>query len=353
MKDLTEKALMLAETLGGKSGLNCIAELDPTAAEQAESGGKDLPLAGIPVLVKDNIDVKGLHTTAGSLALTDNLAVSDAPIIANLRRSGAVILGKTNMTEFANYVSNSMPPGYSSRGGQVIHAVDPRLSPSGSSSGSGVAVSAGIVPMAIGTDTHFYIIHCALANGICGLKPPIGCLSREGIVPISASFDSAGPMARNLSDALKLYSAMRDDPLPELRPSRLNQLRIAVNRAGEETLPAVVRGALGQFTDLLESCGTVIGEVRQPSAPEQGIMMQWEFKPMLEAYLKGSSARFRTLEEIVDYYESNPGTMMKYGDARMRAALDETPGGLQGKPYLDAVKVREETIARETEELSA
>ena len=187
MTDLTETALMLAESLGGRSGLNCIAELDPTASEQArklmESGKENLPLAGIPVLIKDNIDVKGLHTTAGSLALEDNIAVSGAPIISNLRRNGAVILGKTKMTEFANYVTDGMPAGYSSRGGQVIHAVDPHLSPSGSSSGSGVAVSARIVPMAVGTDTSFSIIACALANGICGLKPPIGSLSQEGIIP--------------------------------------------------------------------------------------------------------------------------------------------------------------------------
>ena len=102
-------------------------------------------------MVKDNIDVKGLHTTAGSLALEDNIARTDAPVIRNLRRNGAVILGKTNMTEFANYVTQGMPGGYSSRGGQVIHAVSPDLDPLGSSTGSAVAVAAGIVPMAVGS----------------------------------------------------------------------------------------------------------------------------------------------------------------------------------------------------------
>ena len=141
----TEKALVLARSIGGKNGLNCIAELDETAAEQAgaqEADRQGRPLAGIPVLVKDNIDVKGLHTTAGSLALADNIAPEDAPVIRNLRRNGAVILGKTNMTEFANFTTEGMPGGYSSRGGQVIHAVNPNLSPSGSSSGSAVAVAA-------------------------------------------------------------------------------------------------------------------------------------------------------------------------------------------------------------------
>lgn len=355
--NLLEKALYLAETIGGRSGLNCIAELDHAVYEQAElqteTGEKGFPLSGIPVLIKDNIDVKGLHTTAGSLALEDNIAMSDAPIVSNLRRNGAVILGKTNMTEFANYVSDGMPAGYSSRGGQVIHAVDPKLSPSGSSSGSGVAVSAGIVPMAVGTDTSFSIIACALANGICGVKPPIGSLAQEGIVPIAPSFDSAGPLARNLSDALKLYSAMRDEPLPGLSPARLDKLNIAVNRADEDTLPEDLRIFMKRFLGQLESEGTKISEVQQPSAPEQRIMMQWEFKPALEAYLKNASASKKTLTEIVDYYENHPETMMKYGDTRLRASLDETPGGLQSLPYLEAVKIQKETISRVIKEISA
>ncbi len=355
--DLTEKALAAAETLGGKSGLNCIAELDPAAIEQARAvksnSSRDLPLAGIPVLVKDNIDVKGLHTTAGSLALADNIAKSDAPIITNLRRNGAVILGKTNMTEFANYVTDGMPGGYSSRGGQVIHAVDPALSPSGSSSGSAVAVSAGIVPMAVGTDTSFSIIHCAAANGICGLKPPIGQLPQKGIIPIAASFDSAGPFARNLSDALKLYSGMRDEPLPVLTPARLDKLNIAVNRANEETIPKDMPGSLRAFIRRIEAEGVKISEVRQASVPEMRTMMKWEFRPMLEDYLKQSEASIKSLEGIVEYYESHPDTMMKYGDSRLRASLDDTSDGLHGKPYLDAVKVREKTIERVSREIGA
>lgn len=229
----TEKALRMVEKIGGKNELNCIAELDPTAIGQAraldESDNGNLPLRGVPVLVKDNIDVKGLHTTAGSMALDDNIALSDAPVIRNLRQNGAVILGKTNMTEFANYVTQDMPGGYSSRGGQVLHAVDRKLSCSGSSSGSAVAVAAGIVPMAIGTDTCHSITACAKFNGICGLKPPAGTLSAEGIIPIAKTLDSAGPMAQNFPDTLKLYSAMRDEPLRDLMPKKPNHLRIAVS----------------------------------------------------------------------------------------------------------------------------
>ena len=356
MEDMnqTENALALAVSIGGKNRLNCIAELDETALEQAkaqEAAKQDKLLAGIPVLVKDNIDVKGLHTTAGSLALADNIAREDAPVIRNLRRNGAVILGKTNMTEFANYTTEDMPGGYSSRGGQVIHAVNPKLSPTGSSSGSAVAVAAGIVPMAVGTDTSHSVTGCAMFNGICGLKPPVGTLSAEGIIPIARTLDSAGAMARNLTDALKLYSAMRDEPLPELKPLRMKGLRIAVNRANREAFEESRKRFLDSLLKKLKVGGAVTGEVDQGAAPEMVTIMRWEFRPMLEDYLKKSTAERKTLAEIVAYYEANPDTMMKYGDTLLRAALDETPGGLQGKPYLDALEVRREAIARVTAEI--
>ena len=350
----TEKALALAESIGGKNRLNCIAELDETAAEQAkaqEADKQDGLLAGIPVLVKDNIDVKGLHTTAGSLALADNIAREDAPVVRNLRRNGAVILGKTNMTEFANYVTDGMPGGYSSRGGQVVHAVNPKLSPAGSSSGSAVAVAAGIVPMAVGTDTSHSITGCAMFNGICGLKPPVGALSAEGIIPIARTLDSAGAMARNLTDALKLYSAMRDEPLPELKPLKINGLRIAVNRANSKALKISQKRFLNSLLQKLEAGGAVTGEVDQEAATEMPVIMQWEFRPMLEEYLEKTTAQRKTLAEIVAYYEANPDTMMRYGITLLRAALDKTPGGLQGKPYLEALEARREAIERVTAEI--
>ena len=356
MEDMnqTENALVLAESIGGKNRLNCIAELDETALEQAkaqEAARQDKLLAGIPVLVKDNIDVKGLHTTAGSLALADNIAREDAPVIRNLRRNGAVILGKTNMTEFANFTTENMPGGYSSRGGQVIHAVNPKLSPTGSSSGSAVAVAAGIVPMAVGTDTSHSVTGCAMFNGICGLKPPVGTLSAEGIIPIARTLDSAGAMARNLTDTLKLYSAMRDEPLPELNPLRTDELHIAVNRANGEAIQGSRKHFLNSLLEKLKAGGAATGEVDQGAAPEMVTIMRWEFRPMLEDYLAKSTAERKTLAEIVAYYEANPDTMMKYGDTLLRAALNETPGGLQGKPYLDALAARREAIAQVTAEI--
>ena len=345
------RALALARANAGGRGLNCVAEVDETALAQAEAivsrrDAEALPLCGVPVLVKDNVDVHGLHTTAGSLALEDNLAREDAPVVRNLRRNGAVILGKTNMTEFANFTTRGMPGGYSSRGGQVLHAAGSTLSPSGSSSGSGVAVAAGVAPMAVGTDTSFSIIACAQANGVCGLKPPAGALSGEGIVPIAPTLDSAGPMARTLRNALRLYSAMRDEPLPALEPARLDGLRIAVNAANgdkvSEGQARFIRGAL----DRLKRAGAVQGDVNQPPSPHMMTIMTWEFMPALEAYLSKAPASQKTLADIVAFYEAHPETMMKYGDSLLRAALDETPGGLEGAPYREAMAARKEAIGR-------
>ena len=343
-----EKSLKKAQRLGGKSGLNCIAELDMTVLQQMRELVKcekeDLPLYGVPILVKDNIDVKGLHTTAGSLALSDNVATKDAPVIKNLRKNGAIILGKTNMTEFANYVTQGMPGGYSSAGGQVIHAINSKVNPSGSSSGSAVAVSGGIVPMAVGTDTSFSVIACAQTNGICGLKPPVGTLPSEGIIPIATTLDSAGTMARNFTDTLKLYSAMRKEPFPKVEEAKLKGLRIAVNQANESMVSEGQKKYLSHVLRKLEKKGVIIEEVTQNPTPYLKTIMKYEFKVKLEEYLKNATASKKNLAEIVEYYEAHPETMMKYGDSYLRASLEETEGGLLSEEYCEAMQVRKEMM---------
>ena len=347
------KALENAARIGGKDGLNCIAGLIETAdvekvvAESATEG----PLAGIPVLVKDNIDVAGFPTTAGSLALEDNLASSDAMVIRNLRKNGAVIIGKTNLTEFANYVSPVMPGGYSSRGGQVIHAVSPDLNPLGSSTGSAVAVAAGIVPMAVGTDTCHSITACAMGNGICGLKPPAGALSQEGILPISKTFDSAGALAMNVTDVIRLYNAMRSEPLPEIKPTAPADLRIAVNIFQADVNDEGKKAFLNELIGLLKANGAQMGEVNEPFALQVATIMKWEFKTELEAYLKEHAARLKTLEEIVEYYEANPETMMKYGDDFLRGALDEIQEDF-AEEYRKAMDDRKNAIRDVQDEIS-
>lgn len=339
-----------------ESQLNSVSQIDPTAVKQAkrldiQGYNNKLPLYGIPILVKDNIDVRGLRTTAGSLALKDNIADKDASIIRNLRNNGAVILGKTNMTEFANYTSDGMMQGYSSYGGQVIHVVNSELSPGGSSSGSAVAVSATLVPAAIGTDTSFSVIGCAQENGICGLKPPMGTLSSKGIIPISKTFDSAAPMAENFSDVLLLYSAMRDVPLHEVKESNIAELKIAVNTVNQEKVSEGQMEVLSKIVHELKTNGAAVSEIYEPFSPYQGLIMKYEFKIQLEKYLKDSNSSMKTLKEIVGYYESNPATMLKYGDTRLRGALYETTGGYLAEPYLEAVKEREKVIEKVRNEL--
>lgn len=342
-QEMTRDALDRMAARGGADALNCVAETAPDAMTQA--AGLDaradraaLPLFGVPVLVKDNIDAAGLHTTAGSLALTDNLVTADAPVVANLRRCGAVIVGKTNMTELANYTTQNMPNGYSSRGGQVIHAWDATLDPSGSSSGSGVAVSAGIVPLAVGTDTSFSIIACAQANGVCGIKPPVGVLPGTGIVPIARSLDSAGPMANTVGDALTMLSAMRDQPLPDIQPT--GKLRIAVNTANAGRVSAEQRAYLDSVLARLKGCGAQIDVIEQPSTPLLGEIMRWEFGPHLADYLRASNAAVKSLAELVACYEAHPDTMMRYGITCLRAALDATPGGLASAHYAEIMAQR-------------
>src|SRR6059036_3557801 len=219
---LTERFLERVEAYD-RSGprLNAVLEVNPDAREIAEaldreraSSGDRGPLHGIPVLLKDNIcTADRLHTSAGSLAFKDVVALRDAFLVTRLREAGAVILGKTNMTEWANFMTTGMPAGYSSRGGQVVNPYEAALSPGGSSSGSAVAVTADLCTVAVGTETSGSILSPANQNSVVGIKPTVGLVSRSGIVPIAASQDTAGPLARTVADAAALLGVLaRADP---------------------------------------------------------------------------------------------------------------------------------------------
>ncbi|MEO5810370.1 MAG: amidase family protein, partial [Sphingomicrobium sp.] len=192
--------------------LHSIIALDPTAMAQAQAvdaSGRSGPLAGRPVLLKDNIEAAGpLPTTAGSLALKDNVTGRDAPLVARLRAAGAVILGKTNLSEWANIRSAKSISGWSAVGGQTRNPYALNRNTCGSSSGSGAAVAAGIVDYAIGTETDGSVTCPASLNGIVGLKPTVGLVSRTYIVPISASQDTAGPMTHSVRQAAELLTAI-------------------------------------------------------------------------------------------------------------------------------------------------
>src|SRR6187549_1023353 len=195
--------------------LNSVIELNPDALKDADAldaerkaGKLRGPLHGIPVLIKDNVDVAGMVNSAGSLALADNRPKQDAFLVTRLRGAGAVILGKTNLSEWANFRSTRSSSGWSSRGGQTKNPYVLDRNPCGSSSGTGSAIAASLAAVGVGTETDGSIICPASVNGLAGLKPTVGLVSRSGIIPISVSQDTAGPMARTVADVALLLTAM-------------------------------------------------------------------------------------------------------------------------------------------------
>ena len=314
---LTRYYLRRIETYDQPCGLNSVAFFDPTSIRQAQQldkrrDKKDLPLFGLPILIKDNIDVAGLPTTAGSCMLTDNIAVKDAPIVANLRKNGAVILGKTNMTEFAHYTSDDMPNGFSSRGGQVHCAYDANHDPSGSSTGSAVAMSAGFCAAAVGTDTCFSIVGCVTEHGVTGFKPGCGSLPGTGIIPIATTIDMAGPITKTVEDAMLVYSGMADKQTT-VQPAHIKGLRLAVNTYGLDDLPQEERDSYQRLLDVLQKNGAVVQQVCHPNSPHQRIIHRCEFREDLERYLANKKVRRGTLESIIKGYKADPEVRMPYG----------------------------------------
>lgn len=325
---LTRHYLLRIDQYDQPRGLNTVAFFDPTALEQAKKLDKrkdrgDLPLFGLPVLIKDNIDVAGLPTTAGSRTLADNIARKDAPIVANLRKNGAIILGKTNMTEFANYVADRMPNGFSSRGGQVRNAYDPAFDPSGSSTGSAVAVSAGFCAAAIGTDTSFSIVGCAAHNGVTGFKPGCGSLPSKGIIPIATTVDMAGPLTRTVEDAMLLYSGLRNKPF-HVQPAHIKGLRIGVNTFGMEKVSQTQLNRCQALLDDLQQDGAEVRQMHHPYSPHQRIIQRCEFREDLEAYLADTAAVRCTLEKIIKGYKADPEARMPYGIDILEAAMEHS-----------------------------
>ncbi len=352
-EELTKMYLDRLRKFGGKDGLNVLSQVNPDALSDARrldaAADKSGALFGLPILVKDNIDVRGLYTTAGSMTLRDNLAQKDAPVIENLRKAGAVILGKANMTEFANYISKDMHNGYSSFGGQVCHAYDRSHDPSGSSTGSAVAVSAGLCAAAIGTDTSFSIVVCAMENGVTGLKPTHGALSGEGIIPIAYLLDSAGPITRTFEDALLIYGAMRGADHEPVKAAKAEDLRILVNTVNRDWQSEIQRGMTDALLEKLCAAGAEITETEHPYQRLQMTLMRCAYKHDLEVYLSGTKVQNRTLEQIIEAYKQNP-EWMPYGidilEDSLERSMDETE-------YAEALKMREKVREELISELQA
>lgn len=331
--------------------LNTVAEINESALKQAREldsrkTGRDGILFGLPLLIKDNIDVAGLHTTAGSVALSDNLAETNAAVVENIIRNGGIIMGKTNMTEFANFTSKGMPNGYSSKGGIVQNAYDSKKDPGGSSTGSAVAVSAGFCSMAVGTDTSFSIVGCATENGITGLKPQSGVLSSRGIIPISSTLDSAGALSRDLSDAILLYSGMLETPFAPIQSIPVKELKIGINLYNREMVSEAQCQRYERLFGTLRGEGARFFEMTQPYTPYQYDIMLCEFKRDLECYLSHSSAKLKTLDDIIAFYEADGQTRMKYGISTLQdAARKSAEDSIYREAMAERARMRSQVVS--------
>ena len=345
--------------------LNAVLEVNPQALEIAEAldgervstGARGL-LHGIPVLLKDNVATADrLHTSAGSLGLKNVVARADAFLVTRLRAAGAVILGKANMTELANFMTTGMPAGYSSRGGQVVNPYGASLSPGGSSSGSAVAVAAGLCAVAVGTETSGSILGPANQNSVVGIKPTLGLVSRSGIVPIAASQDIAGPLARTVADAAALLGALtgidpRDgatrasrghadrDYTPCLDPRGLEGARIGVPRAVFfEGLSAAEAPVIEAALHALRGLGAILVDPADiPTAREvtdfRSDVMLYEFKRDLNRYLTGLGAAspVKSLRDLIHFNEQRPREMLRFGQVLLLAA--QATSGLRAPTYV-------------------
>ncbi|MGH8495639.1 MAG: amidase [Gammaproteobacteria bacterium] len=354
--------------------LRSIIEINPDALEIAaaldderRASGARGPLHGIPVVLKASIDTGDeMATTAGSLALAGHHAPDDAFLVARLREAGAVILGKANLSEWANFRSQRSSSGWSSLGGQTRNPYDPNRNPCGSSSGSAVAVSANLTVLAIGTETDGSIICPAAINGIVGIKPTLGLVSRDGIIPIAHSQDTAGPMARSVRDAALLLDVLAaedaTDPATRSRPASvpdyaagltadgLRGKRIGVlrtyNAAGnDERIRNILDGAIAT----LESAGAGIVDPVEIDTKGMGDaeyeVLLYEFKADLNDYLFASKAPLKSLEEIIEFNAANVETVMPYfGQDIMQES--QAKGPLTDKEYVEALATSKR-IARE------
>ena len=285
---------------------------------------------GIPVLVKDNIDVRGMPTTAGAVALEHSYPRDDAPIVKTLRRAGAIILGKTNLSEFANFYSSNSISGYSGLGGQVLTPIDLDQNPSGSSSGSAAAASAGLAAATIGTETSGSIVSPAARHGIVGLRPTVGLVPRTGIVPISASQDTAGPMTQTVYDAAAELQAIagRDaedpatDSQPAVLPDYLSGLKadaLAGTRIGVITSNDTVYQAA---VAAVQAAGAVTVPIPTPSASAGPSILTLEFERDLNAYFARlpADAPIKSLTEVIAFNDAHPDETIKLGQDILIAA---------------------------------
>ena len=320
---------------------------DEEIAENLKNGLK-------PIAVKDNIDVIGFANTAGSKALENNFPNKNAFLAQKLIDNGYFVIGKTNLSEWANFRSSTSTSGWSSMGGQTINPYGEMRTPCGSSSGSGVVVATGLVDVAIGTETNGSVSCPSSVNGIVGIKPTVGLVSRSGIIPISSTQDTAGPMANSVSSAAKILEIISgvdlNDPATLNIPedfnfnftSDLNDSSLAGKRFG--LLPTGSMNSDGKLMlkkirMMLEEAGATVIDIddnREYPGPEELLVLLYEFKVGLEQYLASSNSEFKTLDELIAFNENNKEEVLKHFDQSHFYDSNETPS--QKEEYLLALE---------------
>ncbi|XMB86067.1 amidase family protein [Mycoplasmatota bacterium WC44] len=343
---------------------NSISQLNPDAVsiamkldQELKSGKSRGNLHGIPVLIKDNINTNDkMNTTAGSIVLKDFQASYDAFIVKNLRKQGAVILGKTNLSEFANFVSSTSKNGFSALGGQVINPYNKNLDVGGSSSGSAAAIATSLAQVAVGTETLGSILSPCLRNSLLGVKPTVGWVSRTGIIPISHSQDVAGPIARNVIDASILLNGMTGFDVNDVTThneksnEKISLDSILNTKSLKGTKVGVIQGYLrGQVTDEVEKIvqstiskikelGSDICDVetKKPNYDTSIDVMFYEFPRDLEDYfLKDENCPVKSLKEIIDFNNKDQENRVPYGQDILQKCIDLN---LSENKYLDTRK---------------
>ena len=310
--------------------------------------GKNKDWQGIPILLKDNIDTKGLANTAGSISLIDNFPRNDAQLVRNLKKSGFLILGKANLSEWANFRGENSVSGWSSYGGQTRNPYNLELSPCGSSSGSAVAVALGLVPVSIGTETNGSITCPASINGVVGIKPTVGLVSRYGIIPISSTQDTAGPLAKSVLDAaIVLQTIAGKDPkdkythsipsdynfdaLTRLDKNYLNNKRIGLITLNQNAPDEAFR-LIEKVKQQLKLLGAEVIEISFAPMPQNFwssalFVLQHEFYIGLNSYLKKSKSKMQDMESVINFNKSNSEQVMSfYGQEYFIKSVDSAPG---------------------------
>ncbi|TWT13466.1 amidase family protein [Planomicrobium sp. CPCC 101079] len=363
-----ELVLMYQENISLRDqNTKAILEINPDAVQIAQAldferklKGPRSPLHGIPILVKDNMDTADkMHTSAGSRALKDHYALKDAKVVEKLREAGAVILGKTNLTEWANFMSDKMTNGYSSRGGQTKNPYG-AFDVGGSSSGSAAAVASNLAAAALGTETSGSIINPAVQNHLVGIKPTVGLIGRTGIIPISHTQDVPGALARTVEDAVAVFASLiavdpedaitifaepfeKYDWSIHFKKDGLQGVKLGVPRGlFEDSISTEQRTLFEEALEQLRACGAQIIDDVDLGADQEDLgfaVLLHEFKADLNAYLGKSNPLnpIRSLEDVIAFNNKHPEEMLRYGQNLLEQA-SMTTGKLNERDYIEALE---------------